>query len=385
VCKHFYEPEPFVKPLEKIEMKKTLVAVAAIFAVTGAMADATIYGVMDQAIQSDKVTLGTTAANTKRGLTSSLNGGSAVGFKGSEDLGGGLKASFLIELGLEPSDQYNNYSATTARSLSAIASTDDSFSNGIGNRQSFLGLEGGFGSINLGRQYTNTFLAACGGDIGGCANLVGNLAIFSVLDTSTDVRRANQINYNLPSLVPGLSIQVGKSYGEAVKVGTNTTNNAGDGTNYTLGYSSGPFAATLASETVDNAGGPGMFANTPAASTTSKRKASVTGLSYDAGVAKVTYTAAKTTVGAGATSKGSNVGISVPFGAASIGYQAGTGETNASGATVSKLKASQVAFNYSLSKRTVAYVRVASQAESTAAGVNTVKINQSALGVIHNF
>jgi len=367
-------------------MKKTLVAVAAMAAVTGAMADVTIYGQLDQALQSDKVTVGTAAANTKRGITGTLNGGSALGFKGSEDLGGGLKASFVTEFGMESSDQFNSYSSSTARGLATAASpSTPSFSNGLANRQSFVGLEGGFGSVNIGRQYTNTFLAACGNDIGGCANLVGNLAILTVIDNSTDVRRANQINYSLPSFVPGLSIQVGKSYGEAVKVGANTTNNAGDGTNYTLSYASGPLAATLASETVDNAAGPGLFVNTPAASTTSKRKASVTGLSYDAGVAKVTYTASKTTVGAGATAKGSNVGVSVPFGAASIGYESGTGETNASGSTVSKLKGSQVAFNYSLSKRTMAYARVASMAESTAAGVNTVKFNQNALGIIHNF
>jgi len=351
--------------LEKIEMKKTLVAVAAMAAVTGAMADATIYGTIDQAIQSDKTTAGIAKADTKRAITGSLNGGSAIGFKGTEDLGEGLKASFLTEFGVETSGQYGST---------------------ISNRQSFVGLEGGFGSVNVGRQYSNTFLATCGFDIAGCPALVGNLAIFTILDSDTDVRRSNQINYNLPSFVPGLSVQVGKSYGEVTKVGANAVNNAGDGTNYTLSYTTGPLAATIASETRDNNAGPGLYVNTPAASTTSKRKSSVTGLSYDAGVAKVTYTAAKTTVGAGATSKGSNVGISVPLSqATTIGYESGTGETNAARSTVSKLKASTLSLNYSLSKRTLAYARVASHAETAATGVNTLKINQSAVGILHNF
>ena len=81
----------------------TLVAFAAMAAVTGAMAQATIYGLIDQAYQSDKTTAGTTATTKKTGISSTLNGGSQFGFKGSEDLGGGLTASFVMELGYEPS------------------------------------------------------------------------------------------------------------------------------------------------------------------------------------------------------------------------------------------------------------------------------------------
>jgi len=347
--------------LEKIEMKKTLVAVAAMAAVTGAMAQATIYGLIDQAYRSDKTTAGTAASTTKKGIDAVVNGGSHFGFKGSEDLDGGLKASFVMELGYE---------------------TSDAISGGLNNRQSFVGLAGGFGSINIGRQYSNIFLAACGNDIGGCANMAG-VTYLTATDNSQDVRRANAISYNLPSLVPGLTIQVGKSYGEATTSPTST--NAGNGNFYTLGYSTGPIAATLASETRENEGQFGGYVNAQGASATAKRKTTVTGLSYDAGMAKLFFTNTKSTIGTGVT-KSSMTGVSFPLGAASIGYQAGTGETKSiASTTTSKIKGSQLAFNYSLSKRTTAYVRQGSQSESTAAGVNTAKVSTTAVGIQHGF
>ena len=341
-------------------MKKTLVAVAAISAVTGAMAQATIYGLIDQAYRSEKTTTGTAAASTKKGIDAVVNGGSHFGFKGSEDLGGGLTASFVMELGYETSD--------------AIG--------GMNNRQSFVGLAGGFGSVNIGRQYSNIFLASCGNDIGGCANMAG-VTYLTATDNSQDVRRANAISYNLPSLVPGLTIQVGKSYGEATTTATST--NAGNGTFYTLGYSTGAIAATLASESRENEGMFGGYVNAQAASTTAKRKTTVTGLSYDVGMAKLFYTNTKATIGTGVT-KSSMTGISVPMGAASIGYQSGTGETKSiASTTTSKIKGSQLAFNYSLSKRTTAYVRQGSQSETTAAGANTGKVSTTAVGIQHGF
>jgi len=342
-------------------MKKTLVAFAAMAAVTGAMANATIYGLIDQAYRSDKTTAGTTAATKKTGIDSVLNGGSQFGFKGSEDLGGGLTASFVMELGYE---------------------TSDAIKAGMNNRQSFVGLAGGFGSVNIGRQYSNIFLAACGNDVSSCAAMVG-VNYLVAADSADDVRRANAINYNLPSIVPGVTIQVGKSYGEATTSPTST--NAGNGSSYTLGYSAGGIAATLASESRENEGNHPAFQNAQAASLTAKRKTTVTGLSYDAGMAKLLYTNTKSTIGTGVT-KFSATGIVVPMGAASIAYQAGTGETKSiASTTTSKLKGSLVNFNYSLSKRTTAYVKVGSHSETTAAGANTLKISTTAVGIAHGF
>ena len=347
------------------------------------MAQATIYGTFDQAYRSDRAVMGTAATNSKKGIDSVLNGGMAIGFKGSEDLGSGLTASFVAEIGFEPSDAYTGYAPVGTVGLTGN-STAIAISNGVNNRQSFVGLSGGFGSLNVGRQYSNIFLAACGYDIGGCANMAGNLAIMVASDASTDVRRANAINYTLPSFAPGLTVQIGKAYGETVRVGANATNNAGDSSSYTLGYATGPFSATFAAETTDNTGAFGGFVNKAAASIAMKRKTNVTGLSYDAGVAKLNYTNSKSTVGP-AASKASMYGISVPLGALTLGYESGTGSTSATSAAASALKGSQFALNYAFSKRTTAYMRQGTASETTAVGANTAKVTTSAVGISHNF
>jgi len=352
---------------------------------SSSFADATVYGTFDQAYRSDKTTMGTAAANTKKGIDSVLNGGMAIGFKGSEDLGSGLTASFVAEIGFEPSDPYTAYSATGTQGLTGT-STAPAVSNGVNNRQSFVGLAGGFGSLTVGRQYSNIFMATCGNDVGGCANMVGNLAIMTATDASLDVRRANQVNYNLPSFAPGLTIQVGKSYGEKVNVGANSTNNAGDGSNYTFGYSTSGISATYASETVDNTGQFGGYVNAQGALATSKRKTNVMALSYDASVVKLHFTNTKSSIGTG-VSKATMYGVSAPLGSsASIGFEMGTGDTKTiASTTTSKLKGSQLAFNYSLSKRTIAYFRQGSSSETTAAGINAAKASTTAFGISHNF
>jgi predicted porin len=100
-------------------------------------------------------------------------------------------------------------------------------------------------------------------------------------------------------------------------------------------------------------------------------------------MAKVAYTNAKSVIGTNAV-KGNSFGVSVPLGAASVAFEAGNGDTKG-GATTSKLKASQMILNYSLSKRTLTYFRQGSQTETTSAGTNGLKISTTAFGVMHSF
>ena len=358
-------------------------------------ADATIYGTFDQAYQSDKVTFQADLSNSKKGITSSLNGGNALGFKGNEDLGNGLNASFVIEFGMEASDSMSGFSDIKSNTLLGTkTSTANAVSNGVSNRQSFVGLSGGFGSVKIGKQYSEVFNAACGYDLGGCAAVVGSLPMAIISDVDQDVRRSNQVNFSLPKFVDGLSINVGKSFGEAVKMGDGAGNqNAGDGTNYSISYRTGGFAGTIASETLDNTKvhpylGIANNAVTDAAnSAANKKKTSVTGLSYDiSGMAKVAYTSAKAVIGTGSV-KANSYGVSVPVGDALVAYEMSTGDLKgfAAGAPTSKLKASQMIFNYALSKRTMAYFRQGSHSEKTAAGLNNLKVSTTAFGLQHGF
>lgn len=118
-------------------MKKSLIAVAALAVVSAASAQSSlnVYGIVDVVIHKDK------GVSTK--MTSGGVSDSRLGFKGTEDLGGGLKANFLLEQGI---DLTNGGSAgPTVGAAKAPAGF---------NRQAYVGLSGGFGEVKFGNVFT---------------------------------------------------------------------------------------------------------------------------------------------------------------------------------------------------------------------------------------
>lgn len=128
-------------------MKKSLVALA-VLAASGAsfaQSSVTVYGLVD-------IWAGYVSADDGNGNSESVtkidSGGvntSRWGLKGSEDLGGGLKANFKLEQGF-------------ALDTGAAKSTDDIFGNSQGNqafaREAYVGFSGGFGEVKLGKVWT---------------------------------------------------------------------------------------------------------------------------------------------------------------------------------------------------------------------------------------
>jgi predicted porin len=146
--------------MEIYRMKKSLLAVAALSAIAGAaqaQSSVTIYGVMDVGYVNQKsdgagVSARSNASNSFIG--SSMEQTSRLGFRGTEDLGGGMSALFVVETGLQP---VNN-------SASAF-----------NNRQSLVGLKkAGTGQFTLGTQYTSAFQALSATDVGQTNNMVGS-------------------------------------------------------------------------------------------------------------------------------------------------------------------------------------------------------------------
>ena len=80
-------------------MKKSLIALAAVAVVSAASAQSsvTVYGRVDLGLTRD--TGGLSPAQSVTRLDSGIGGGSRLGFRGVEDLGGGLKANFVAETG----------------------------------------------------------------------------------------------------------------------------------------------------------------------------------------------------------------------------------------------------------------------------------------------
>jgi len=378
--------------LEKIEMKKTLVAVAAIFAATGAMADATIYGTLEQTYNKSTKTVDGVTTNASTGIGEYQMGSSLIGFKGSEDLGSGMKASYLYEMGV-------NLQTSMATPL---------------NRQAFVGLSGGFGSVRIGKQYSQGFLSAVAADPGGATGATGALYLAPMTGyngTEAPLRQDKGLQWDLPSFVPGLGITITKVWG-----GANTGDSAGgsptatdgvktgDGTGWAIKYASGPLYVGLTSDSVTNTGinfgmnddataaVGGTSAAIPASSTeltagssTEKNKLTTATATYDLGMAKVGYNQTKMAVGAEFI-KTSMTSVSVPFGAATVFYSASSGDINStSGGTALgtvKLKGTQYGVNYGLSKRTVAYVH---GGRLTAEFSQIIKVNNYGIGIHHSF
>ena len=145
-------------------MKKSLFAIAAVTAFAGAaqaQSSVTVYGVMDIGVggANSRVADGTTVNKTT--TTAAYDGGEStnrLGFKGTEDLGGGASAFFTVELGLTP-DAAQAVSTSTTQ-----------------NRQSFVGLKkNGLGDVALGTQYTTVYNAVAKTDAGNTNNFTGDL------------------------------------------------------------------------------------------------------------------------------------------------------------------------------------------------------------------
>jgi predicted porin len=154
-------------------MKKSLFALAAVGAIAGtaqAQSSVTVYGVIDEAyvganqrFANPGQTVNNNSASgvtntTTSAITSGAESTSRLGFKGNEDLGGGLSAFFTYEIALDPNKG----------DVIALNYTQ--------NRQSFIGVKkAGVGAISFGTQYTPIFDAASMTDPGMLNNMMGNV------------------------------------------------------------------------------------------------------------------------------------------------------------------------------------------------------------------
>lgn len=150
-------------------MKKSLFAIAAVTAFAGAaqaQSSVTVYGILDTGFASSStrgpvvstngyVTGSTQQKVTSASFTQSAQTSSRIGFRGTEDLGGGTSAYFTLELGVQPQG------TTWAPN----------------NRQTFVGIQQkGIGKASIGTQYTALWLNALNPtDPGQGNNVTGNV------------------------------------------------------------------------------------------------------------------------------------------------------------------------------------------------------------------
>jgi len=151
--------------------KKALGGAIAVAIASPALADVTMFGIVDIGIGNDATTYDAddeaanpaNVAGTKSGdIDFRVDGGegktielpSIWGIKGSEDLGGGLTASFALESDLDASTGGTNRGSTTLSNNGAR----------FWARQANISLSNDMGSLTLGRIYSPALLAIAGVD-----------------------------------------------------------------------------------------------------------------------------------------------------------------------------------------------------------------------------
>jgi predicted porin len=354
-------------------MKKSLLALAILGAFAGAasaQSSVTIYGIVDTGIAridngGDSVTQ----------LKSGNNNSSRIGFKGVEDLGNGLKASFVLENGINTDD------GTAADASSAFS------------RLAYVGLEGGFGAVRLGRQNSQIKTALSQIDpfeTGGMVNAINFFGSTTIGTKTTAIpeRVSNQITYTAPS-ISGFQASIGYKFGETV--GDTSANN---GWGAQVGYANGPlnvqFGYNKANVTAINTDG-----TVTVGGADNDTDFYMLGATYDFGGFKLHaaygHQKAEQTTGDDIKVKSGLIGVSVPFGASKIRaeYVRNTDDRDNFDSNLWAL-----GYTYSLSKRTTLYATYARTSNddssrlafgSSPASVPGENASGFAVGIQHNF
>jgi len=394
-------------------MKKTLIALAAVAATGAAFAQSTVAlsGTFDLSVQNAKNDAGSATTMAKNGMASSR-----IQFAGTEDLGGGMKANFTCDTTLSPNA---GVAYAAAGGTSATATT--SFCDRIG----LVGVQGGFGRVDLGGDYTPLFRITGIADpfgtngVGSWYNLGGVIArgvdlattsisssTYTIGATNTSLanpwysgavsaasgaratesvasvnaaRANNTITYSTPVFN---GVQAVAMYMVDGNASTNTTGKLGAGTSLRVRYDAGPLTLAVGTQTIKHG---------VTTTTTANVGTTILAGSYDFGVAKATFGYQTQKL---ESLKGTDtiLGLIVPMGANTIkaSYAIKSVDTaNSTGEFGAKQLALGIA--HALSKRTDVYAQYARVTNDANAqyGVLTPTAGSSAtayqVGVRHAF
>jgi len=245
-------------------MKKTLVAIAALAIVSAfAQSTVTIYGIADVAyVTKTHTNLNGSIASKVSGIGEGFNAGNRIGFRGTEDLGGGMKANFLIENGINITNGqlFSTRAAAAGQQVDGYGAASGNMPTGAystaTNRQSYVGTSGDFGEIRLGYQYTNMYKnSTLKGYTLAAEQPGGDIAHGIISNASYGGTRANGITYITPTM-NGINahLQMGAASGRESVEATAPANGAATAKNnrsgIMLNFDQGPLSASLAFTTM---------------------------------------------------------------------------------------------------------------------------------------
>lgn len=365
-------------------MKKSLLALAVLGAFAGAasaQSSVTVYGIVD--LGFDHTDNGATAGSVN-GIKSGGQSASRIGFKGTEDLGGGLNALFQLEATIAA-----DTGSTFSTPANATSGVNNGYANGAGgfNRIATVGLQSAaFGTVNLGRQtsvikdaYDVVDPFGDGGTIAPISTVFFNGAL-----NGDYGRISNSVKYATPSF-GGFKASAAYGFGE-------TAGDTGANSNYGVGvgYANGPLNVQFAIHNQDRS----TVAN-PAVQQ-SENKLAFIGATYNFGVVKLHGAYADTKIeNSVATTevkyRNYLVGVSVPLGAAGNLFASYTVNDNRTTNNADAQKAA-IMYTYDLSKRTnlyTGYSRTSNDNGSRIGLDTTAPVGESAsafnVGIRHKF
>ncbi len=387
-------------------MKKSLIALAALSAfATAAQAQSsvTVYGVLDIGVSEVKNTTTTTAGAVSEAKISNTGNGdgslatSRLGFRGTEDLGGGRKANFQLEYDLTDAGT----GSTRGDGSSASFTTGTTYAN-FGARYSWVGLEDAkLGQLRLGQQETTMHSVFVAGLAGSANNAIGSVysagdSLNSISTNSASIRPysvfVNRAITYISPVISGVRFEV-----QSANYATSSTNGAVSDLRNSLNaaslkYSAGKLnlAAAVQQQKTD--------ASATANDITTRDSSAVTA-NYDFGVVRAfgVYTTDKVTNFGGLTrdSKTTELGLQLPVGKTTLFASAFDGDRKGNGTSAdvaglasrnADAKGYQVGAINNLSKRTALYAIVGQQELKGTAG-NAAKIKSEGIsaGVRHSF
>ncbi|MNK51565.1 Outer membrane porin protein 32 precursor [compost metagenome] len=315
-------------------MKKSLLALAVMGAFAGAayaQSSVTVYGIVD--LGFDSTSNGADSNGRTNGIKSGGQSASRIGFKGTEDLGNGLKALFQLEATIQADDG------------AAFQAATNGSNNGGFNRFATVGLQSAtFGTVLLGRQ-TSVIKDAYDqidpfGDGGTVAAI--STVFFNGTLSGDNGRISNSAKYQSNSF-GGFKFGAAYGFGE-------TAGDTGANSNYGLGvgYANGPLNVQFAYHNQDRSTGLVQ---------TGENKLAFLGGTYDFGVVKLhgAYADTKLEAPIGTEVKYRNymLGVSAPVGPGTIfaSYTANDNRTTNNADT----QKYAISYSYDLSKRTNLY------------------------------
>jgi predicted porin len=381
-------------------MKKLLIASAALAMVAGtaqAQSSVTVYGLIDAGYATSNIDHGAGVETNQKvvGGLHSANGtgtlsGSRLGFRGTEDLGGGLKANFVLETGINYS---NGVAATTTPASAEAGQSNAAMFNNV--RQGWAGLSGAFGEVRIGTHNSLAKDATEAIDPNSGVTMTGWFG-----QTGLQVTRpANSITYLSP-VMNGFSFQAQYDEGET------TTSASVPKDNYAQAlsamYKAGALELVASTETRKNAyysatgiilvdlSSGDVVLPMSAAGTVAKVTHDAVGAAYTISGVRVAALTTKLKYKADTAAESGEIKTNMLAASGNVGKftiraSVSTGEIVDNGTKTYDIDGYQLVAMYPLSKRTHVYGALGQSKYDSPSANSDVKINQMGVGMRTTF